>query len=484
MAVAIQRMAVTEKGVRMYKARRRLVLIGANSVLAIIFVLLALFLLPQVKVNDYNTYTIAFPTVVSGILFFLLLLAVTTMYDTARASIEKTTMETGETAFLTKFIDKLRFCYSLDDFYTAISSILEEKADCSVLYVDRRNNYVLYNSPNRLTCGKETMDKLAQNYPKSWGNGIYFLGDELGIVSSIKKARGFFMVNGGLHLYIFCRYTRLFDREIYPRLFEEFCRFQTRTNTINDLSEIAELSKEWEQLAETQRSFLPQTMPTVKRVSFASYFRPLVNVSGDYYSVLPIDENKTLVMLGDVSGKGLPAALIMGLVMNTVKIKENKEDLVSMLNAVDVSIKNMHLQDKYTVLFIGIIDTQKMTIRYINASMSDPIIVTRSPDGYIIKPLSSNCSVVGIIPLDDVHVAEQRLFSGDLILMASDGVSEVMDDNNVELGDSKIYLDTIKASASKAPQEFVNDIVNLVMTYNGNKKLRDDVTMLVAKLKG
>ncbi len=468
----------------MYKARRRLVLMTTNCILAIVFVMLSLYLLPQVKANDYNTYTIAFPAIVSGILFFALLLSATTIYNTARLSIEKKTMENGETAFLTRFIDKLRFCYSLDDFYAAVSQILEEEADCSVLYVDRSNNYVLYNSPDRLTCSKETMDKLSQNYSKSWKDGFYFLGDGFGIVSSIKKARGFFMAENGFHMYVFCRYTRLFDREIYPRLYEEFCRFQTRAKTISGLSEIAELSKEWEQLAETQRSFLPQSMPEVKRITFGSYFRPLVNVSGDYYSVLPIDENKTLVMLGDVSGKGLAAALVMGLVMNTVKIKENKEDLVGMLNAVDTAIKGMHLQDKYTVLFMGVIDTQKMTIRYINASMSDPIIVTRSPDGYIIKPLTSNCSIVGIIPLDDVHVAEQRLFSGDLILMASDGVSEVMNDQNVELGDTKLYLDTIKSSASKTPKEFISDIVNLVMSYNGNKKLRDDVTMLVAKVKG
>src|SRR5574344_1414389 len=115
-------------------------------------------------------------------------------------------------------------------------------------------------------------------------------------------------------------------------------------------------------------------------------------------------------MLGDVSGKGLPAALIMGLVMNTVKIIENKEDLVGVVKAVDKAIKGMHLQDKYTVMFIGIIDTNKMNIRYINASMSDPIIVTKAPNGYRIKPLTSNCSLVGIIDLDDIHVDEQRLF--------------------------------------------------------------------------
>ena len=225
-------------------------------------------------------------------------------------------------------------------------------------------------------------------------------------------------------------------------------------------------------------------MPQPDKLDIAAYFRPLVNVSGDYYTVLPMDDHKTLVMLGDVSGKGLAAALVMGLVMNTVKIISNKEDLAGVVKAIDKAIKGMHLQDKYTVLFIGIIDTEKMTIRYVNASMSDPIIVTRAPDGYKIKPLTSNCSLIGIIDLDDVEVAEQQLFRDDLILMASDGVSEVMDENGVELGDTELYLNTIKNSAYKSAHHIINDIADLVLSYNGGKKLRDDVTMLTVKVEG
>ncbi len=133
-------------------------------------------------------------------------------------------------------------------------------------------------------------------------------------------------------------------------------------------------------------------------------------------------------------------------------------------------------------MFIGIIDTKKMNIRYINASMSDPIIVTKAPNGYRIKPLTSNCSLIGIIDLEDIHVDEQRLFRGDLILMASDGVSEVMDDEGIELGNTELYMNTIKNSAYKSAHHIVNDIANLVLEYNGDKKLRDDVTMLVVKI--
>jgi len=466
----------------MYKTGRRVVLLITDVALVIVMLAACISLIPPIRNSE--PYSDVFAFIVSALVFMTLSVIAGTIRVMLIDRVQKKSLYTGETSIITTFIERLRVCYSLDDFYEIIGTVLEEKGDCSVLYIDRTKNYVMYNSPSRLTTGKDSMFTLQMNFPDDWKEGYYYLGENLGVVSTPKKARGFFLVQNHKHLYVFCRYTRLFDEAIYKTLFEEYFRFQKRTETISDLSEISSLSQEWQQLANTQRSFLPEIMPQIKGLKLAAYFRPLVNVSGDYYSVLPIDETKTLLMLGDVSGKGLAAALVMGLVMNTVKIMDNKNDLPAIIRAVDKSIKGMKLQDKYTVLFLGIVDTQEMKIRYINASMSDPIIISRAAQGYRIKPLSSNCSLVGIIDLPELEVSEQKLFRGDVILMASDGVSEVMDDNGVELGNTKLYQNTIKNSAAKHPREFIDDVVNLILTYNGDKKLRDDVTMLVAKVEG
>jgi len=460
----------------MFKAQRRILLCTVNAVAGLCFILMTVFLVPETS--------FFFAAIVAAVVFGAMQIIMSSVLRLSISKIEYKALYTHETDLLSRFIERLRFSYSVDDFIEAIKAILEDEADCSVLYIDRSTNYVIYNSPDRIASAETTTEKLEINYSKGWKDGVYFLNNEFGVTSNLRDSRGFFLVSGDKHLYVFCRYTHLFDRAVYTRLLDEFNHFENRSKTIRELSEIASLSQEWEQLAATQRSFLPQQMPEIPHLDIAAYFRPLVNVSGDYYTVLPMDKNKTLVMLGDVSGKGLAAALVMGLVMNTVKIIENKEDLAGVVRAVDTAIKGMHLQDKYTVLFIGIIDTAKMTIRYINASMSDPIIVTRAPDGYTIKPLTSNCSVVGIIELDDITVAERKLFRDDLILMASDGVSEVMDNDGVELGDTELYMSTIKNSAYKSARHIINDIADLVLTYNGNKKLRDDVTMLAVKVEG
>lgn len=462
----------------MYKTRKKIALIGINVVSIILVILLTIFMLPSKKNMDVSIYTF----VVASVIILSVLFWGNRVKNFFLAKIRKSTLESGETVLINDFINKLRFCYSLDDFYAAIADILEKQGDCSVLLVDRSKNYILYNSPNRLSTSETMRTKLDQYFTDGWRDGFFFFDRHIGVTTNYRKARGFFLCYEQQHLYVFCRYTRLFDLDVYKHLYEEYKRFVSRTKTITTLSEISATTKEWEQLAETQQSFLPQKIPNLNKLKIATYFRPLVNVSGDYFSVLPIDQNKTLLMLGDVSGKGLPAALIMGLVMNTVKIIEDKEDLVGVLHAIDKAIKGMHLQDKYTVLFLSVVDTEKMKIRYINASMSDPIILSPSPDGYRIKPLTSNASLVGILDVGDVTVQEKRLFRGDTILMATDGVSEVMDDDGVELGDTDIYKKTLIAGAGKTPQEFVDDIVDLIMKYNGDKKLHDDVTMMVAKV--
>ncbi len=464
----------------MYRTKHRAIYLLTDILIIALIIFLCISIVPAI--SGSKRYSGFFTWVTTSAIIVSVLLVLYKAQAVINARFKENAFFKNDTALLSDFEEKLKFCYSYDEFYQIIGEILEMQGDCSVLFIDREKNFVLYNSPDRLTCSKNTMATLELNFSSSWRDGYYFIGPNYGIVTDYKKARGFFLVSKGKHFYVFCRYTKAFDLDIYKELYDEYCNFQKRTSTISNLSEIASLSQEWQQLANTQRSFLPPVMPKIDHLEIAAYFRPLINVSGDYYSVLPISKTKTLLMLGDVSGKGLAAALVMGLVMNTVKILEDKDDLPGMIRAVDKAIKGMHLQDKYTVLFLGIVDTNKMTIRYVNASMSDPIIITKSPTGYRVKPLTSNCSVVGIIDIGDIEVSEQRLFRGDVILMASDGVSEVMDDQGVELGNTQLYQDTITKSAAKHPAQFIDDVVNLIMTYNGNKKLHDDVTMMVTKV--
>lgn len=458
----------------MIQSRKRLIKLGVDLCVGLAFSFFLYIIVPEFKfVGRFAT---------AGIVFFIAATVSSLLTGNFWRRVEHQVFQVQDTRFMVRFVDQLRFSYTIDDLIDSIQTVLEHEADASVLYVNMENRYVIYNSPTRIATDPETLEVLSRNFTETWPDGFYLIDEKLGLVSDFEHARGFFLVYGKLHFFVLCRYMKVFEEQVFKTMLYEFENFQKRTKTVTELTAISELSKEWDMVAETQVSFLPQKMPQIRGVDVAAYFRPLVNVSGDFYDVIPIDEDRTFFLLGDVSGKGLAAALVMGVIINTVKIIENKEDLPGVIRAIDVAIKSMHLQDKYAVLFIGIIDTKKMKIRYVNASMADPIIVTKAPTGWKIRPLQSTCSLVGIIELDEIVQEEMPLYRGDVVLMASDGVSEVMNDEGVELGDTELYMTTVRNSAYKTARHFVNDIADLVLEYNGDKKLRDDVTMLVAKI--
>ena len=462
----------------MYKTRKRAVSLALNAVVLVLFIFLVTTFVPN-TITDQSFLMI---TVVPVVIFAMLLVLADTIRTVYNKRSYEATFEKSENQYIMQFTDRLRFCYSLDDFYKAVSDILEDRADLSVIFIDCEKNYILYNSPDHITSSIEIHEKLINLFPSTWKEGIYFIDDSFAIIKNRKNARAIFLASKQQHLFIFCRYIKLFDDDVYEPLLEEFKRFPDRVDMLSDFSAISDLTKEWNQLAKSQVSFLPQRIPNVPRLQLAAHYEPLVNVSGDYYSIIPIDENKTLLLLGDVSGKGLSAALIMGLVVNTLKIIDNKEDLPTVLFEIDKAIKGMKLQDKYTVLFLGIVDTKQMMLRYINASMPEPMILSRLSDSYRIKYLQSNASVIGIIDITDVQVAEQKLFRGDTILLATDGLSEAMNEDSVELSETDMLKQVLQQSAAKHPQQFIDDLVNLVKEYTKRTRARDDLTILAAKV--
>ncbi|PIE97759.1 MAG: sigma factor SigB regulation protein [Treponema sp.] len=388
------------------------------------------------------------------------------------------------TKLFVDFLNKLKISNTGEGFMDAIQNDLEYKANCEVLFVDPKTDHVIYNSSSRFISEPKTLDNLTEKFKGVEKSGFYFFDDDFNIVKKQKTAKGFAIITESTWLFIICRFLHNVEKEIFPAIYTEIISYEKKEATLSKLLEFAELAKEWNMIAETQRSFLPKKIPDIKGLDIGAYYRPLVNVSGDYYDFVEVSETKTLFVVGDISGKGLPAALIMGVVVNTIRIAEDKEDIAALLYSVHDAIRRMGLVDKYTVMFMGLIDTEKMTIRYVNASLESPLVLTESMDGYKIKTLDSNCSIVGIIDLDDVEVQEVSLYRGDVLVMLTDGVPEVMNENGVELGETEFYLESVKQYAKQSAGELVEDIAGMAFAYSVGRKVRDDLTIVAVKLEG
>ena len=123
----------------MYKTRKRVVLISINVLTILCFIAACLMLLPQRTGESFSWITL----LVAFIVFFATVFWGNRFRSFFLAKVRKDTLETGETVILNDFIARLRFCYSLDDFYVVIGDVLEKQGDCSVLLIDRSKNYIL-----------------------------------------------------------------------------------------------------------------------------------------------------------------------------------------------------------------------------------------------------------------------------------------------------------------------------------------------------
>ena len=163
----------------MYKTRRKIVTIFVYIFAVVLFIGFSLFLIPAKADSNPSVYSLLAVAVFFWAVIFLSL----RLKDALISKVHHDTLEKGETVIIKKFIDRLRFCYTLDDFYVAIGDFLEKRGDCSVLLIDREKNYTLYNSPNRITASEVTREKMCQNFEVNWKDGYYYFDRHFGVLT-------------------------------------------------------------------------------------------------------------------------------------------------------------------------------------------------------------------------------------------------------------------------------------------------------------
>jgi serine phosphatase RsbU (regulator of sigma subunit) len=387
----------------------------------------------------------------------------------------------AETRIILDFAERIGVSFTILDLVDAVREKLEKPADMGVILVKSNTWEVIYQSPSAAASDPRVLKALERNF-REWSEGFCFVSDDLSLTANNMGARGFFVNAKGFYFFVLTRLCPLIELEAFRSLYGELRIYFDRVITISDLFIVASLSKEWELIAETQRSFLPKVLPTVAKLDLAVAYRPLVNVSGDYYDAIAVDEDRTLLLVGDVSGKGLAAALIMGIIVNTVRVAKDKVDIEGLVRQVDAAVRDMGFDDKYTVLFMGLVDTRKRTLRYINAAMADPIIISQTALGPRVRRLEPTMSLVGLVPLTEVPVEEMPLRTDEIILLASDGVTEVADAAGARLGETELFEKTLAQASRLGAQDFVASVNGLLYSFVGDRPLKDDVTILAAKV--
>jgi phosphoserine phosphatase RsbU/P len=237
--------------------------------------------------------------------------------------------------------------------------------------------------------------------------------------------------------------------------------------------------KEEVRLAATiQMDLLPKIPPTVPGYDIAGVSIPAQLVGGDAFDFIPVDDSHLAVCLADVSGKGLPASLLMANVQATLR----GQTLASSTAAVCVQRANKLLHqstssDKFVTLFYSRLDSANHTLTYCNAGHDNPFLFSGEGEP---RRLATGGLVLSI--MEDFPYQEEvvTLAPGDVVVVYSDGITEAVDPSQVQFGDKKIE-NVVAGHRSLGASEIIDSIIGAVRAHAGAAAQADDMTIVVIK---
>lgn len=237
-------------------------------------------------------------------------------------------------------------------------------------------------------------------------------------------------------------------------------------------------TRDLEQAAEIQRGILPAEAPQVPGLELAGHNAPCRTVGGDYYDFVPYADGRWGLVVGDVAGKGMSAALLMtGLQARVQLLVEDGESLAEVMSRLDRSIASRCPQNRFITLFVFVIDPETGQAVYCNAGHNPAFIVRASGR---IDPLTSMGTVLGILPELGYVEKEESLQPGDLIAIYSDGVTEAMNAEEEEFGEERLGR-TLVENRERPAAEIVCAVNEALTEWTGEGSPDDDVTLVVAR---
>jgi hypothetical protein len=234
-----------------------------------------------------------------------------------------------------------------------------------------------------------------------------------------------------------------------------------------------------------QRDLFPSEDSLASSLQFAARCLPSYEVGGDLYDVFEMDDGRVGMVLGDVSGKGLPAALLMGVVQGAVRASSvtgapsRHERAAERLNHL-LCMKTA--RERFVSLFWCYFDRPASMLRYVNAGHLPPLLVRQDRDGQqkVIR-LDSGGPVLGLLPGARYTQAQVQVERGDLLVVFSDGILEAANSKDEEFGEAGV-LASVARNWNTSAREICGGILADVRTFLGKELPQDDQTLLVIQL--
>jgi sigma-B regulation protein RsbU (phosphoserine phosphatase) len=249
-------------------------------------------------------------------------------------------------------------------------------------------------------------------------------------------------------------------------------------------------NREMEIAREVQERMFPQALPAVPGVDYAGYCRPALGVGGDYYDFFPLKEREDGsfqlgIAIGDVSGKGISAALLMSSLRASLRgmTRNAAGDLAVVMRDVNELVYDSSASNRYATFFYAQFDPRSRVLSYVNAGHNAPILIrptSGSAPGWEVLRLELGGPVVGLLREAEFQQANLPILPGDILLAFTDGISESMRADEEEWGEERM-IDFLIAHAKLPAQALLDAVLDEATCFAAGAPQYDDMTLLVFK---
>ncbi|MCP5111808.1 MAG: PP2C family protein-serine/threonine phosphatase [bacterium] len=236
--------------------------------------------------------------------------------------------------------------------------------------------------------------------------------------------------------------------------------------------------QEMEAARQVQTRLLARSAPRLRSLDYGACYLPARGVGGDFYDFVEFGPNRLGIALGDVSGKGISAALMMASLHASLRSQYLRRnfDLAEVLGNVNTIFYEATAPHHYATLFLGDYDDRSRKLRYVNCGHPPPVIAHCDDS---IERLEPTATLLGLFAAWECEVAEVTLRPGDTLLIASDGVTEAMSGAEEEFGESRL-IETLGRIRHLPLNSMVRALVETIRDFCGSRQW-DDLTVVAAR---
>jgi sigma-B regulation protein RsbU (phosphoserine phosphatase) len=234
---------------------------------------------------------------------------------------------------------------------------------------------------------------------------------------------------------------------------------------------------------EVQQRLFPQSYPQIPDLEYCGTCRPAREVGGDYYDFLLLPNQNLGIAIGDVSGKGIPASLLMASLQACLRgqTMAGSTSIHRLMENIDHLIYAATPGNRYATFFHGQYDPDLRRLTYVNAGHNAPIILRYSRCSYECLRLEVGGPPVGLLPHCQYESAEVDLQPGDILVFFTDGISEAMNSADEEWGECRL-IEAVTNSIASRPSEMVGEIFQAADAFTAGAPQHDDMTVVVARI--